>query len=276
MTFAKPKVISFNTPRQAPKGDKPIGELRRRLAALERRAVAFGETAERHGPRWTFDIESIDDALPEGALTETGLHEVVSAAHRDGAAAAGFALALMARRTDTRPLLWCEQGFAAQEFGALYGPGLKMLGLCPENLILIRTRTDQNVLWALEEGLKSGALGAVVGEVREASFTATRRLTLASQTHRVPSLLVRAGGGLMASAAATRWRVTSLPSAAGPFDDKAPGAPRWYLELLRCRGGRPHSWTVDWQHETGSFNLAAPLADRPHEAGGEAILRAAR
>jgi hypothetical protein len=53
------------------------------------------------------------------------------------------------------------------------------------------------------------------------------------------------------SAALTIWRVASAASAA----DVGPGAPRWDLTLVRCRGGRvPRSWLVEWD----GAQLAAP------------------
>ena len=124
-------------------------------------------------------------------------------------------------------------------------------------------RRDADVLWAVEEGLRCGALAAVVAEADLADFTATRRLSLAAQEGLTPGLLLRDDRLGPASAALSRWRIAALPGAPDPFDQRAPGNPRWALELVRCRGGRPMTCKVEWNRETGAFGLAAALADRP-------------
>ena len=147
--------------------------------------------------------------------------------------------------------------------------------LIPSRLILVRAHRDAEVLWALEEGLRApaGVLGAVVGEVGAPDDTALRRLQLAAETAGRPCFLLRrrlyAGGDARASASAvalTRWRVGALPSM-GPSGEMGrtdlPGRPRWRLELLRCRGAGPGTFTVEWDDAAGDFALAAPVRDRP-------------
>jgi len=259
------KIPLFRVSRPLGETAIPIASLRRRIAEIEGREVRLAESI--HESPWTFGLDEIDAAL--GGLPPAALHETGGAGPRDGPAAAGFVLALLARRLaslprqDGRVLLWCGSVPAAREHGCLYGPGLQALGLSPDRLLFVRGRKDKDVLWAMEEGVRSRAVAAVVGEIGAASFTATRRLALASQDRRVPSLLVRASGEMPASAAATRWRVRSETSALPLFDARAPGTPRWRLDLVRCRGGQPRTWVVEWSYETGSFRLAAALAARP-------------
>jgi protein ImuA len=169
-------------------------------------------------------------------------------------------------------------------------------GFHPGRLILVRARRDADVFWALEEGLRvpagvlSAALSAVVGEVAEPDDTAMRRLQLAAETAGRPCFLLRrrlfAGRvatptsmpASMPAAALTRWRVGALPatemgSAGGLTGELTggldggltgwPGRPRWRLELLRCRGAAPGSFTVEWDDAAGGFDLAAPVRDRP-------------
>ena len=147
--------------------------------------------------------------------------------------------------------------------GRLYGPGWRDLGLDPADLLMVEAGGARDVAWAMEECLRSGALAAVLGEVKRMNFVASRRLALAARESQTPALLLRGDGMGTASAACSRWRVTALPGRANPFNVVAPGSPRWRLELVRCRGGRPATCIVEWNRETGDFGMAAALADRP-------------
>jgi protein ImuA len=162
-------------------------------------------------------------------------------------------------------VLWCLPA------GDLYGPGLAACGLAPERLILAQPREDQ-VLWAMEEGLRSTALAAVIGEVEALPAAASRRLQLAAEASGVTAFALRrwhkgeaAGERMAPNTAVTRWRVAALPGglAAG---EPGVGRPRWRLELWRCRGGVPASWMVEVSDATGHVALAAALADRPAAA----------
>ena len=230
--------------------------------------------------RWTLGAADIDSRLPGGGLAADTLHEVVAAAHQDGPTAAGFATALIARRlaammvsaphadgeADAGTVLWCA---APGDFGAAYGPGVMHLGLDPGRLLLVRARHDRDVLWAMEEGIRSAALAAVVGEVATADLTHTRRLALAAAETGVPALLVRHPAGLSPSAARTRWQVAASPSPPEPFDARAPGPACWRLELVRCQGGRPRGWTVVWDHEAHRFTVAGDLGHRSAAAAAD-------
>lgn len=250
-----------------------LDALRRRIAAIERRPLQFddrqpADTAEAAHRAWRLGVADIDDALPGGRLAADGLHDIRPQAFQDGAAAAGFALTLLTRLPSGEgqtqgPVLWCQNRRCARSFGHLYGPGLVAFGLDPARLIVLQTKRDRDVLWAMEEGLNARALSLVVGELEEADFTASRRLSLAAQERRVPALLLQDHAAEAASAALTRWRVAARSSTADAWDARAPGPARWTLSLDRCRGGQPGTWDVEWSHETYRFRLAAALADRP-------------
>ena len=246
----------------------PLDELRRRIAAIERPAPAFQESHGTGTPAlpWTFDLAPLDQALPPEGLAVGGLHETTGGEHRDEPAALAFILAMLRRleRRDGRDtILLCQSDAARRRFGRAYGHGLAAIGLDPDKTLIADIRRDQDVLWAVEEGLTSGALAAVVADLDTAPFTATRRLSLAARESATPALLVRADGLGPSSAAMTRWRVSTLPGTPDTTDQRAPGLPRWRLELVRCRGGRPATFTMEWNRETGDFRLVAALADRP-------------
>lgn len=252
-----------------------LAALRARIRQIEQDHKT-GERSASSLPR-TLDIPGIEPALQPPALAPAAFQEVVPASAKDRPAAAAFALALLRQLLQSAkenpeervalPLLWCQTAMEAKDFGRLYPPGLVPWGLAPDRLLLVEAPRSKDILWAMEEGLRSTALAAVVGELGAgglgtASLTATRRLALAAQQSGCPCLLLR-NGDTGASAARTRWRIAGAPSRPGPLDPRAPGGPSWRAELVRCPQGRSAAWTLEWSHETDSFHLAAAVVDRP-------------
>jgi protein ImuA len=209
-----------------------------------------------------FGVAAIDSRLPGGGLARGALHEV-TAVH--AGAATGFCATLLARLMgDRAPALWCTQP-RLMEAGDLHAPGLARFGLMPERLMVVRAGRDREVLWVMEEALRCRRLAAVLGEVRDAGLTASRRVQLAAATSGVTAMLLRPGSGVLApSAAETRWRVAAAPSWTETDTElEDPDTTRWQVELIRCRGGMPGNWLMEWRHETDDFALAAPLRHRP-------------
>ncbi|HVC54114.1 MAG TPA: damage-inducible protein [Stellaceae bacterium] len=247
-------------------GAVALAALRSQIRRIERPAAGL------HGVL-PFGAAALDRALPQGGLALGAVHEILGQGgdEEDGAAAAGFAAGILAR-LGRFPVLWCLKR------PDLYGPGLAANGLDPARLVLVSESRDERLLWAVEEGLRTGhgaGLAAVVGEIGALPMVASRRLQLAAERSGVTALLLRrwrSGAEAAAergrpSAAVTRWRVSSLPAAA-VVDERGAGEPgigrpRWRVELLRCRGGRPGSWEVEAADATGHVCISAELADRP-------------
>ena len=268
-----------------PKASGRLTALRQRIAALERRSSAAGP-ARAYGLQqpWRLGVAALDAALPANAsppepgfgnlqasgLAPSGMHEAAAASGADGPAAFAFLAALLVRLGHAGrrgPVAVCRgPGGGAARQGRLYGPGWRDLGLDPAKLIVAEAGREREMLWTMEECLRSGALAAVLGEAEGLTFIASRRLALAAREGGTPLLLLRSDGLDGASAAFSRWRVAALPGRASAFDAGAPGPPRWRLELLRCRGGRPAACIVEWNRETADFDMAAALADRPAAA----------
>ena len=198
------------------------------------------------GERWRLPA-------PSGAT----LSEVFAASPRDGGAT-GFLLAQLPRG---KPLLWVQERMAMLEAGRIYPPGLGV----PE-LIHVSARDARSALWAMEEGLRCSALGAVIGEIwgdpQALDFTATRRLAVAAERHGVAAYLIRLGGHANLSGARMRWRVASAPSLAHPLDPKAPGHSTWNADLFRARGFAPGCWNISHDRAADRFDLVAAPPDR--------------
>ncbi len=208
--------------------------------------------------------EAIDHVLPNGGLAMGALHEI--ATEPGDAAAMGFALALAARRQaldrDLQRLpaaiLWCQSRAAERELGRVYGPGLHQLGIDTRRLVLVRPSAQKDVLWAMEEGLRSGATRIVIGAGVDADMVASRRLQLAAAATGALAFVLPPPKPLpQPSPAFTRWRVRAASPAerallSGQKKERRPG---WHVSLLRCRNGAPapEGWCLAWNARAGHF-----------------------
>ena len=230
-----------------------LAELRQTLRAME------GGLRER--PVLPFEVEALDRRLAEGGLRLDALHEICGSGSTwgDDAAAILFMAGIAARTQG--PILWVVR---ARD---LFAPGLFQAGLDPRRVIYAEARDDAELLALMEEGLRHGVLGAVIGEARRVATASTRRLQLAAEGKRTVALLLKrvARGGEdplgMPSAAVTRWRVAAAPSLAVPWEGL--GRACWRVHCVRQRGGEPFEIVVEAADETGRLALPAPLVHRP-------------
>jgi len=243
------------------------------LVDLQERIRRIECVGARHRGVLPFGVAAIDRVLPEGGLALGALHEIFGAGpdEEDGAAAAGF-IAGIAGRISGGLVLWCLK------HRDLHGPGLAAHGLDPARIAIVRAARDDDLLWALEEGLRTPGVAAVVGEIGRLPMVAGRRLQLAAERAGIPALVLRrwrtgaeaAAERTRPSAAVTRWRIAplpSLPDADVPELQRLIGRPRWRIELLRCRGGEPATWIMPVDlggaDASGLVRLPAELGDRP-------------
>ena len=189
-----------------------------------------------------------------------GLEETWGEGVHGRVGAAAFSL-VRAAEGDGRPVLLAAPRAWLREQGLWLRDGLKALGLEGGRLLFAETDRDAQVLWALEEGLKSGALAGAVAAVDAVSLLASRRLDLAAREAGVPCQLLRTRPARDLSAARRRWRIAPAPSAVDPDDARAPGRPRLTVALTRSRGEPPGQWLLEWDDEAHRFRLAAGLAD---------------
>ncbi|WP_324754983.1 hypothetical protein [Roseovarius sp. Pro17] len=217
-------------------------------------------------------IRNSDIATP--ALTEgRALSEVFATSAAD-AACVGFGLARLPR--GAAPLFWVQDRLSRQETGLPYLPGLH-----GRAIIRVNVSRPIDVLWAMEEALKCSSLGAVIGEIwgnpKTLDFTATKRLVMRAERYEVPCWLIRRAASPDLSAARDRWRVTSLPSLPHPDDPKAPGDPRWQVELFRSRYRQPGTWVATYDRAADRIDMSAPFRDGAvAEKDGPRERRAAR
>lgn len=203
-------------------------DLRKAIAAIE---TSGGKGAGRCLPT---GVPALDASLPGRGLALAAVHEV------QGFSAADFALHLLTSGLSEEDcILWCVPEGRRDH---LYGPGLWQMGIDPGRLVVAVCRDRDEMLWTVEEALKSGSVPAVVAQMdkdrsrgsvgKPVDLTASRRLQLAAETGGGLGLILSEGGGTLSpSAAATRWRVEPAPLA------EARDRACWAVSLLRVRGG---------------------------------------
>ena len=250
-------VISPNASAPAAANDllAPVpASLREKVRRLER-----AHSAQRSGRAAAVPtgLAPIDALLPEGGLLTGALHEIEAGpgpsgrvAPHDGAAL-GFTAHLLGR-FGPGTILWCRRPTGTFD-APPYAPALAAW-FDPARLLTVTARRDEDLFWAMEEGLRCPGIAAVVGETRAADPTAGRRLSLAAEKNGVPALLLRAQPAPPQSVCATRWRIASAPSQSTPGLADV-GTARWRLELRRNRFGTPSaaetpSWLLEWNDET--------------------------
>ncbi len=263
------------------RGDRAEGmaRLRRVVAEIEARRGP----AEARAPRLSL-TRALDRALG-GGLAGDSLHEIAPARPGDGAAAMGFALALVARFMAERGAagLIVAEDFALRETGALYGPGLVAHGLELGRLVFVRAPDAPALFQAMEEALRSGAPAVVVGEawnLKAYDLAASRRLLLAARAGTTPALLIQASAygaaERMSSAAETRFEIAAQPSARipaaagrdlpGPF---ACGARLVKARQTFPRDGPPEAIDrgrvvrLEWRNEALTFHEDLAVDDPP-------------
>lgn len=198
----------------------------------------------------------INRAFPNAVFPLAAVHEFFSHTEEEAAAANGFLSALLSS------LL--QKGGAAFWIGGvqrIFPPALLSFGIRPEQIFFAHLKNAKDLSWGVEEVLQCNSLSAVVCEMRELSFTASRRFQLLIEKSGVPLFVLRRRPANLATAAVTRWHIRSVSSTT---DEYLPGVghPRWEVALLKVRNGQPGKWVVEWRN--GRFYHPSKLAAIGH------------
>ncbi len=178
--------------------------LRDRTAAAAR-AAASGHPA--------LDAQLPGGGWPLGALTELLLQQ-------HGIGELQLLLpALAALSHEDRWLIWVNPPHLP------YAPALTQSGIDLSRLLLVRHDNTAQQLWAIEQSLRSGTCGAVLGWLGEPDNCTLRRLQLAAETGHAMGLLFRPGTAAGQSSPAA-LRLQLEPSADGLL-----------VHILKRRGG---------------------------------------
>lgn len=175
--------------------------------------------------------------LPPLSLAAGRVHEFCGPARRT--------LAAMAAKCTTGPIFWIAPSWLK---GGLDPCGLRRF-FDPGRLILLHPSRPEDLLWAMEESLRSGLVPLVIADLpAPPGLTAVRRLQLAAEEAAPPGLLLLPGEG-GARGVESRWWMApqhhGRPAKPGAWNAVAPGKhllpPGPYLPAIRALPPRlPH------------------------------------
>ena len=189
----------------------------------------------------TIGVAPVEQSFPNQTFPLGCIHEFLISSIEDAAATSGFIAALLSKLIAKNGVcIWISAS------RMVYPPALKAFGLAPENFIFIDLKDEKEVLWAMLEALKCERVNAVLGELRELSFTESRRFQLAVEQSRVTGFILRKQPRIANTiASVSQWRITSLAS---EFYEDMPGVgfPCWQAELIKVRNGKPGKWKIAW------------------------------
>jgi protein ImuA len=218
-----------------------VSRLRRELLSLQR------HEGIRKGSDVLKDLGVLNDSFPESNFPLAAVHEFLCNKKEEVAATNGFVSAIVGK-------LMKQKGVAVwiRSDNALFPPAFHLFGIDPDRIIFIQLQKEKELLWAMEEALKCNGLAVVVCELQELSFTSSRRFQLAVEQSSVTGFILRINPrNLVTTACVSRWQISSLASEA--TDLPGVGFPKWKVELLKIRNGKPGAWQVEWS--AGKFHL---------------------
>ncbi|MDQ0107402.1 protein ImuA [Chitinophaga terrae (ex Kim and Jung 2007)] len=211
-----------------------VNGLRKELLLLQGFRTASSEQAK-------VDLGEMNACFPNGIFPAHGVHEIISLSMADRPACSGFISAIAGMlMKNSGPGIWIstEQ--------RIYPPALMLFGIIPERIIFVQVPRPVDVCWAMEEALKTEGLAVVIGELQELGFETSRRLQLAVEKSKVTGFVLRHLPRRMnPTAALSRIRVSPVRSA---MEEGMPGVgdPRWQVEVLKIRNGKPGKYLMEW------------------------------
>jgi len=176
------------------------------------------------------------------ALRSARVHEA------EGRGRRAFALFQAARHPG--PLVWILPAHV---------PELPMLRGLPDGvgarLHLIRPEGEVDLLWCVEETLRSAPIALVIAEPEKPlSLTAGRRLQLAAEAGRTTGLmLTRKDAG--SNATETRWLCEPMASA-------KPDSTLHAWHLIKNKKGTSGDWIVDWNGASAHVHMVSEARER--------------
>jgi protein ImuA len=211
--------------------------------------------------------EALDRLLPEGGFPRGTLVEWISAA---SSGCGTGTLAMIAARE------------AAAEGGAVvvmdrarqfYPPAAAALGVDLQHVIVIRARSEQDEIWALDQALRCAGVAAVWAPLERIDLRSFRRLQLAAESSGVLGLLLRPAR-VLGQPSWSHVQLLVTPKGSGvqnsilpdkqpligvnPLPAKlnsvrlTPATWRWRVEVVRCRNAAGGAVEVDMDEVTGA------------------------
>ena len=217
-----------------------ISQLKKDILALQ----GFRPLLHQHS---RIELGTINHSFPNSQFPLGVNHEFICNNNESLTASSGFIAGILSSLLQKGgAVVWISSSHT------IFPPALLSYGINPAQIIFIRLRNRNQVLWTIEEALKCEGLTAVVGEPSFIDLAISRRLQLATEQSGVTGFLLRTKQQTLNTTACTcRWQIHPLQS---ETEDGLPGVgfPRLKVELLKVRSGRPGKWELEWNN--GRFN----------------------
>lgn len=212
-----------------------IAHLQRDILRLQGQSPAAKQLAGK------VNLGPVLNAFPYKVFPTGAVHEYITDTPAATAATAGFVAGILnGMMRHSGPCIWISPN------RVVFPPGLRSFGLSPDRILFVNAGKKKDLCWAMETCLQMDGLSAVVGELPDLDFTASRRLQLAVEKSGVTGFVLRQKSpNLHPTACVSRWQITPLASYY-PEDLPGVGLPCWRVELLKIRGGKPGSWQLFW------------------------------
>ena len=227
-----------------------ISDLRKKMMGWE------GFRPAKPGMENDLGLGELAAAFPDGVFPTGAIHEFISSTPEDTAASGGFIVGLVQKLlTAGGACLWISYT------RRIYPPALKLFGVDPDRVIFVDVLLQKDVLWVTEEALKCEGVATVICETKDLSFTESQRLQLAVEKSHVTGFILRKGvKKVNTTACITRWQIRPVRSQLRPGMPGV-GHPRWQVDLLKVRNGRPGNWTVEWKKQNFQTVIAPQVVE---------------
>jgi protein ImuA len=228
------------------------------IEELQRQILKLQGNQPRSDQEQSLGLGAIEHAFPGNVFPRAAVHELISISAESAACTNGFlSVMLSSLMQQTGSCLWVSTR------RTIFPPALKTFGVEPDRILFVDVANVKDALWATEEALKCTALTAVVGEFTALTFDESRRLQLAVEQSKVTGFIHRFKPKIENTVACvSRWKITPLFS---ETPDQLPGVgfPRWNIDLLKARNGKPASWQVQWSAVGGLEYILAEEHSTP-------------
>lgn len=230
------------------------------IERLQKQILALQGNQKQSEELGTLGLGSMESAFPGKVFPRGAVHELLSLNSESQSSTNGFIAVVIGKLM--------QQGGCCIWISTrrkLFPPALKSFGVDPERMLFVDAWRLKDALWTIEEALKCTAVTAVVGEVSELSFNDSRRLQLAVEQSKVTGFIHRnMPRQTNTVACVTRWKISPVIS---KLSDLIPGVgfPRWDVQLLKVRNGKPGNWVIQYSEkgiEYISENTSTKLYER--------------
>lgn len=190
----------------------------------------------------SFGLGPIEACFPCNIFPTGTIHEFIAEQQEDAASTDGFICGLLQKLMENgASTIWISTN------RKLFPPSMEHFGVNAQQVIFIDVPYKKQLLWTMEEALKTQGLACVIAEISDIDFAQSRRLQLATEKSQVTGFIFRKAPkrALSATACTVRWKISSEPT---QIEGNLPGvgSPRWQVTLIKVRNGHTGTFHLEW------------------------------